>query len=194
MIDLLLTPLPDVWEGRRIDPDFRPMVWLSNQCLRHGMDEDPNGMVYEAFRRFYRDPVPPAEAEDALQSMLRFYTAGTPDSGGRGSGSGSGEVSYDFAYDSGYILAAFQQAYHIDLTVERMHWWRFRALFAALPEETLMRKIMTLRQTDTSGMEPRERQQYEDRKEAFALPRALKGGPRIVSVEDHDAAFLARFQ
>lgn len=194
MIDLLLTPLPDVWEGRRIDPDFRPMVWLSNQGLRKQYETEPDIFFREAFRRFYRDPVPLAEAEDALQSMLRFYAAPMPEQGGRGSGSGSGEVAYDFAYDSGYIAAAFQQAYRIDLTVERVHWWRFRALFAALPEETLMRKIMTLRQTDTSEMEPRERQQYEDRKEAFALPRALKGGSRIVSVEDHDAAFLARFQ
>ena len=34
MADLLLDALPTAWEGRAIDWDFRPMVWLSNQYLR----------------------------------------------------------------------------------------------------------------------------------------------------------------
>ena len=74
-----------------------------------------------------------------------------------------------------------------------MHWWRFRALFRALPEETLMAKILSWRTMDTSDMEGRQRQRYEDLKEAFALPKELKGGTRIVTVADHNAAFYARF-
>lgn len=143
MRDILLEPLPTEWEGRTIDPDFRHMVWLSNQYLRGKATADPQGMAQEAVRRFYRDPVPPLEVPASFQAMLRFFTSGTETaSSGKGSG-GTATVSFDYAFDADYIVAAFQQAYGIDLTVTQMHWWRFRALFRALPEDTLMARIMS---------------------------------------------------
>lgn len=194
MIDLLLTPLPDVWEGRRIDPDFRPMVWLSNQYLRKAQETDPEALIREAFRRFYRDPVRVSDAQAAFEGLMRFYVSGTPEHEAGSSSSSPGEIAFDYAFDSGYIVAAFQQAYHIDLTTEKIHWFRFRALFQALPEDTTMTRIMHIRSADLTEMDGKTRKQYEDLKEAFALPTALKGGKRIVTVEDHDAAFLARFR
>ena len=91
-------------------------------------------------------------------------------------------------------MAAFQQTYGIDLTTSTMHWWRFRALFLSLPEDTLMHKIMCWRTADLSGMQSEERQRYELLRGAYALPAEVKGGRRIATVADHDAAFLARFQ
>lgn len=194
MADLLLDPLPTAWEGRAIDPDFRHMVWLSNQYLRGRATADPQGMAQEAVRRFYRDPVPPLEVPAAFQAMLKFFVSGTETaSSGKGSG-GTATVSFDYSFDADYIVAAFQQTYGIDLTTTQMHWWRFRALFRALPEDTLMAKIMSWRSMDTSDMDGKTRQRYEDLKEAFALPKELKGGKRIVSVADHNAAFYARFR
>lgn len=104
-------------------------------------------------------------------------------------------LSNVYQCDAGYIVAAFQQAYGIDLTREKMHWFRFRALFAALPEETLMAKIMSWRTMDLSEYEGSMRAHYADLQERFALPAELRGGAaRVVSVEEHDAAFLARFR
>ena len=196
MADLLLDPLPTAWEGRAIDWDFSPMVWLSNQYLRKKPEQDPAVFLVEAFRRFYREPVPAAQVEDAFAAMLRFYAGGAPDRETLSSGgSGSGEVTFDYAYDADYIVAAFQQAYGIDLTREKVHWFRFRALFAALPEDTLMAKIMSWRTMDLSEYEGSMRAHYADLQERFALPAELRGGAaRVVSVEEHDAAFLARFR
>lgn len=195
MRDILLEPLPTEWEGRAIDPDFRHMVWLSNQYLRGRATADPQGMAQEAVRRFYRDPVPPLEVPASFQAMLRFFTSGTETaSSGNGSG-GTATVSFDYAFDADYIVAAFQQAYGIDLTRERVHWFRFRALFAALPEDTLMAKVMSWRTMDLSEYEGSMRDHYADLQERFALPPELRGGAaRVVSVEEHDAAFLARFR
>ena len=194
MRDILLEPLPTEWEGRSIDPDFRHMVWLSNQYLRGRATADPQSMAQEAVRRFYRDPVPPLEVPAAFQAMLKFFVSGTETaSSGKGSG-GTATVSFDYSFDADYIVAAFQQPYGIDLTVTQMHWWRFQALFRALPEDTLMARIMSWRSMDTSDMDGKTRQRYEDLKEAFALPKELKGGKRIVSVADHNAAFYARFR
>ena len=54
---------------------------------------------------------------------------------------------FDFAQDAPYIYAAFRQAYGIDLYREhgRLHWWAFLALFQALPEDTRMREIISIR-------------------------------------------------
>lgn len=192
--DLLLDELPTVWEGRAIDPDFRHMVWLSNR-IRRGIPEQENlDFVAELFRRFYREPVGWAELDAAYQGLCRFY-AGIPDELGRGSEGSytSGVLLYDYHCDAPYLVAAFQQAYGIDLTTAKLHWWRFRALFLALPEETLMSKIIGYRGVDLSRVDKYEREKYETLKEKFALPAELEGGKRIISVQDHEDAFFARF-
>ena len=200
MADLLLDALPEtVWEGRKINADFRPMVWLASQYLRGAAEKDPLGFTLGAFQRFYGEEIPAPQSTDAFQSMLRFYVGGeaaTPEARHSiSSSAGSHEIAFDYASDAPYIVAAFQQTYGIDLTTSTMHWWRFRALFLSLPEDTLMHKIMHWRTADLTEMSLEERRFYEERRELCALPQGLKGGaPRAVSVAEHDAAFLARFQ
>lgn len=57
------------------------------------------------------------------------------------------EKTVDLILDGDYIVAAFQQAYGIDLTDPDcdIHWHRFKALLIGLPEDTLMAKIMSYR-------------------------------------------------
>ena len=130
--------------------------------------------------------------------MVDFYRAGEQAAAGASDQPDSTPASppaFDYQCDAGYIVAAFQQAYGIDLTREKVHWFRFRALFAALPEDTLMAKIMSWRTMDLSEYEGSMRAHYADLQERFALPAELRGGAaRVVSVEEHDAAFLARFR
>ena len=123
MADLLLDELPTVWEGRAIDPDFRHMLWLSNRIQRRVEESATWDFLREAFGRFYREPPDSiSDLESAYQSLCRFY-AGIPNELGTGSGDedGSGELTYDFHCDAPYIVAAFQQAYGIDLTRARLH-------------------------------------------------------------------------
>ena len=198
MADLLLDALPGtVWEGRKINSDFRPMVWLANQYLRGAAEKDPLGFTLGAFQRFYGEEIPTPQSADAFQSMLRFYAGGeaaTPEARRSTAAGSCAAVAFDYASDAPYIVAAFRQTYGIDLTMERLHWWTFRALFLGLPEDTLMHKIMCWRTADLSGMQSEERQRYELLRGAYALPAEVKGGRRIATVADHDAAFLARFQ
>ena len=148
MSDLLLDELPAVWDGRAIDPDFRHMVWLSNRIQRRVEEGATWDFLREAFGRFYREPVLLSDLGDAYQSLCRFY-AGIPNELGNGDGgSGSGELTCDYHCDAPYLVAAFQQAYGIDLTTAKMHWWRFRALFAALPEDTRMFQILHARRSE----------------------------------------------
>ena len=200
MSDLLTEALPTVWHGQAIDPDFRHMVWLCN-TYRRGAGDDPLALACRAIRRFYREPGPLLETAQACsewyQHLIEFYQAGetaTEGSSARSSGAAA-TLPFDYHCDAAYIIAGFQRLYGIDLTCEKVHWFRFRALFAALPEDTLMAKIMSWRTMDLSEYEGSMRDRYADLQERFALPAELRGGAaRVVSVEEHDAAFLARFR
>ena len=197
MADLLLDTLPTEWAGRSIDWDFRPMVWLSNQYLRGRSESAPEELSLEALRRFYVQPIPPQEAPEAFAALLKFYAGGKVPEAKEASAQRAGppqELAFDYACDAPTIVAAFQQAYHIDLTTSRVHWWRFRALFSALPECTTMARIMSYRTMDLSGMQGKELQRYAELKETFALPKSLRRSQQPVTLADHNAAFLARFR
>lgn len=173
------------------------MVRLSSAYAHGELDGDHPETALAIMAQFYREPVLQEQSVAAYSSMIDFYRAGEQEPGGSDDGPSEPAASpaFDYRCDAPYIVAAFQQAYGIDLTREKVHWFRFRALFAALPEDTLMAKIMSWRTMDLSEYEGSMRDHYADLQERFALPAELRGGAaRVVSVEEHDAAFLARFR
>lgn len=197
MTDLLVDVLPAVWHGRRIDPDFRHMVRLSSAYSHGETETDPVGYAYRLCKRFYTERFSEFDIERLWQGVIEFYRMGEQVAAGSSDtdvGQGKG-ILFDYRCDAPYIVAAFQQAYDIDLTTARLHWFRFRALFAALPEDTLMAKIMVWRDLDLNDYEGAERERYAALQERFALPADLRGGAAVVqTVAEHDAAFLARFR
>ena len=197
MSDLLTDTLPTEWEGRAIDWDFRPMVWLLNQLRRAKTDEEKAQLLCEAMKRFYREPVPVEQYQDAFDSLTRFFQGGTDEETAKAQRDACGSDSVgpvlDYHYDADYLVGAFQQAYGIDLTTDKVHWWRFKALLRALPPETPLAKIMDIRGADTSDMDEAHRKYYESMKERFALPDGLKGVKRHETLQEHEDAFLDRF-
>ncbi|MFR5372250.1 MAG: Gp15 family bacteriophage protein [Faecalibacterium prausnitzii] len=148
--------LPLTWAGRPIDWDFRPMVWFNGQYLR--LPEDEKGLpelARETMRRFYRVAVPPEEEVDAFKALVEFYTAGPQEVADRPGSSRTEELALDYVTDGPAIVAAFQQAYCIDLTRARLHWWRFKALMSNLPEETQLVKIVGFRTADLTPVSGR---------------------------------------
>ena len=53
----------------------------------------------------------------------------------------------NFSQDSLYIYGSFMGAYGIDLFEEqdRLHWWKFIALFEGLPDESKIKQVMSIR-------------------------------------------------
>ena len=156
MTDLLTDALPTVWEGRRIDPDFRHMVWLLNTYRRAETDEEKVQLMRDAAERFFAEPVSDPQLPDAFASLMRFFRGCADDAPGGEppeADAGAGEITLDYHCDAAYVLGAFQQAYGIDLTIDKVHWWRFMALMQALPQETALSQILQIRTTDTSEME-----------------------------------------
>ena len=77
----------------------------------------------------------------------------------------------DYDYDQDYIVGAFQQLYGIDLTVENIHWWRFKMLFNSLTKETKLVEIMGYRSMEINPKwDESHRKFYQDMKILYALP------------------------
>ena len=128
MSDLLLDELPTRWHGHEIIPDFRPMVWLVNTYVRGQTGDDPIGFAVSALWRFYKDPHcflnDPQKIIDAYGYMIEFYKAGekaAESAAAESSTAPSSGLAFDYQCDAGYIVAAYQQAYGIDLTREKVH-------------------------------------------------------------------------
>lgn len=63
------------------------------------------------------------------------------------------ESVLDFSADAELIFASFMAAYHIDLSTEKMHWFKFMALLTSLPDNSPLMRTIALRQTDPSTIE-----------------------------------------
>ena len=197
MTDLLTDALPTVWHGRRIDPDFRHMVRLSAAYSHGEVEADPVAFALQLCGQFYTERFSAPDLERLWQGVIEFYRMGEQAAAGISDTDASPDTgpAFDYRCDAPYIVAAFQQAYGIDLTTAKLHWFRFRALFAALPEDTFMAKIINWRTLDLADYEGSMREHYAALKERFALPPELRGGAAVAqTVAEHDAAFLARFR
>lgn len=59
---------------------------------------------------------------------------------------------YNLEKDSAYIYTAFKSTFNIDLeTVEYLHWWKFRSLFADLGRDCFFNTLISLRSRRQSG-------------------------------------------
>lgn len=141
MIDLRNNGLPDCLEvgGELFDIDTGFRTWLAVGDML-GKRKVPWLDIAELV---FKEPVVPVGTE-WTRAVLDFYESrnATP----RDSGGASVRVA-DYVLDGDYIVAAYQQAYGIDLTdpALEMHWHRFLALFRGLPDDTTMSRIMGYR-------------------------------------------------
>lgn len=150
--------------GRKypVETDFR--VWTEFQSILTG--SGPEGERAERLAGFMtRMGLPPSQ--EALEAMLAFYTA---ESRERAVASQKARpMAFDFQQDSEYIYAAFMGAYGIDLTTAALHWWRFKALFKALPEDCELCRIMRYRTVDLKDVPKDQRRFYQEQRARYSL-------------------------
>lgn len=79
---------------------------------------------------------------------------------------------FSWKYDARFVLGDFRRYYSIDLLSEEyMHWWEFRCLFAALPDDSQCQKRMAYRAADLSRIKNEaERQRIARIQQRIALP------------------------
>lgn len=173
MANIILDVLPETVEidgaEYRINSDFRISILF--ELLMQDDEVGKRQKLIQGLKLYY--PEIPHNVTMAVDKMIWFYRCGKEtESGGHGSGSGRAKQIYSFEHDDDYIYAAFLEQYGIDLQdVEELHWWKFRALFRGLSEDTEFVKIMGYRSVKiTSKMSKEQREFYKKMQSIHALP------------------------
>lgn len=156
-----------------IDVDFR--LWLLLDELLFDKEIKENERAGFAKLLVFGDEN--INISQAFEQILWFYSCGEQQQKQRKrENKGIKEKAYDYRADWGLIYAAFLQAYNIDLTKKEtgLHWWQFRALFNALPEDCNFVKIMGYRTMDLSKISNKgQRQAYMRLKEIYRLGNGM---------------------
>lgn len=84
---------------------------------------------------------------------------------------------FDWKYDAKFLIGDFRRYYNIDLLTAEMHWWEFRCLFAALPDDSQCRTRIGIRSADLSKIKDRDRRnQLAVMQRLIALPFEMDDG------------------
>ena len=177
-----------------INTDYRTGIYFE-QCLAdETLDDDTK--LNEVLLLYFGESIGPLLTDwetvtEAVNAVMWFYRCGADNTQDDSESTGSGEEEPPFSYehDSGYIYSAFVEAYHIDLTEKRLHWWQFRALFLALPEDVEFSKIIGYRTMEIPAKMPKEKKRFYQRmKKIHKLPDP----PDRVRLEKDLEAILAK--
>lgn len=161
----------EMWEKSYIPIDMKPRLALvkltGDEYFR---DIDPlkafevYGEVFENFIKITR-PVEDVEQYDLLGNVLPKKS--------RDNKEDEEPPLYSIKYDGEYIFSSFLQAYQIDLIEAhgKLHWKKFNALLAGLPDGTKLVEVMKIRAWKPSkGDSSKEKQRMRALQEEYALP------------------------
>lgn len=120
---------------------------------------------------------------DAINAVLEFYAHG--ERGQNTGGKSSKENVFDFAFDGNRIYAAFMQQYGIDLTRAEMHWWKFKALFDNLSEDTQFMRVVQYRSMNLAQIKDKEQKKfYTKMKSIYKLPDKRSEAQKEIDFND----------
>lgn len=161
--NLLIDSLPTEYGGYKLNTSFRQPLKMLRLLKDQELDEIERAAIY--VRMFF----PEARVRDfqRLSEYIDYYV-----SRGREQKDDGSEPVFDLEQDANRIHAAFLQVYHIDLSVEDMHWWKFLSLLENLPDGTMLSHAISVRAMKVPRR-TKENAEYVDsinrQKKAFAL-------------------------
>lgn len=168
MINPITQKLPDFIEigGKQIKirTDFR--IWIRASLLLYENIELETKLI-KLIKLCYID-IPPT-LKGGIEGILLFLSGGEREKGK--TKPNHKKPLFDFDADAGLIYATYLTEYGIDLTECNMHWYKFLALFNALPQECGFLKIVSYRGADLSKIKDKEQRSFIRRmKTKYALP------------------------
>lgn len=172
LIDLVPDSVDIGGEEVKINSDFRTSILFELLIQDESVLEEER--LYLALKLYYENIPEDADIEQYINKMLWFYRGGKTEEElkSKGKGSKSNRI-YDYDIDAEYIYSAFMEQYGIDLQdIEYLHWWKFKALFTSLNENTQMAKIMQYRNIDLNKIDNKEeKERYRKLKKIYELPK-----------------------
>jgi len=186
-MNMLLDELPTsvVIDGIQYDLNFDFRYSVMFEMLMFDDEIGDTDKLKKALKLYYGDHIP-KDINQATDKIMWFYRCGKEETQKtrRRKRSGSSERYYDFDHDDAYIYSAFLQQFGVDLQDEDLHWWKFKAMFQSLSEETEFVKIMGYRSIKiTQNMTKSQKDFYLDMKRIHALPLPKTEVDKIKAIE-----------
>lgn len=145
-----------------IETDFR--FWVNvYQIITSAKSNEQKAAELESILNSLGLPL----SSSSVDALAEFFVCGSK--GGKGEAS---QPIFDFEKDSEYIFSAFLTAYNIDLTVDKLHWFKFMALFKSLPDDCQMCKIMHYRAVKINDVPKSQQKFYREMKARYSLNRS----------------------
>lgn len=154
-------------QNYKINTDFRIGIQFENILNDKTLSDEE--ILNKAIELYY--PIVPQDLEEAIKQMLWFYRCGKEIEEQKGQSKQAKEI-YSFEYDADSIYSGFLDQYRIDLQeVDYLHWWKFKALFGTLKEDTDISKKMSIRAMDLNSLSKEQKEYYIKMKKIYAIPR-----------------------
>lgn len=164
----------------RINTDFRYALKYNRMIL------SGEGVTEREILDLWFPEECPESFRDAHEAVKQFYRCGMEPSGK----DFEGHMPYGFDADSGALVAAFQREYHIDLTRDDLHWWRFSALLNGLTShsfsERVQYRVCNLQEIKSKDL----RRRYAKLKRSYALDQHGRKVREPQTVEEYEAMLL----
>lgn len=168
----------------KLNTDFR--IGIKAESVLTDKTRPEESKVEEMIRLYFPVCPPWQYGKEIVSAIIWFYTGEDVESNKkRRSMDGEEKRHFSFEHDSALVFSAFYQQYGVDLSeIEYMHWWKFKAMFASLSEETQLVKVIQYRATKITSKMPKETADfYRKMKRLYALPED--------KYEDRKASFVA---
>ena len=182
LIDLVPKTITIDNKEYEINSDFRTSILF--ELLMQDKSIKDNDKIYLALELYY--PNIPDDINSAIEKMLWFYSCGKDLITSKRKGKGKSDIKiYSFEYDDDYIYAAFMDQYGIDLQdIKYLHWWKFKAMFKSLKEDTEIVKIMRYRSMDLSKIKDKnEKAYYKKMQELYKIPISKDEQEKLEEIE-----------
>lgn len=153
-----------------INTDYRIGIMFETMMLDSEISDADK--LKKAINLFFGHNIPD-DLSAAVDKIMWFYDCGKRKDNGSRRRRRKVEKKrvYDYDYDDAYIYAAFLQQYGVDLQDEFLHWWKFKAMFRSLSDNTEFVKIMGYRSIKiTPSMTKSQREFYKEMQDIHALP------------------------
>lgn len=167
MFNIMMDPLPQEWNGKKIETSFRVGIQVS-QCLA---DEDLTIMerISCALELIFDDENDIPQNHEEKTECIQWYINGWCTDNLKKSKSSIKLM--DFDVDQWRIYAAFRSRYGINLNTDNLHFWVFMGLLHNL-EECAYTRVIELRQKKIDPKLPAEtKKAIREAKQVYSLDR-----------------------
>lgn len=175
-MNMIVNRLSDILESRvgkiEFNTDFRISIMFELLMQEDSISEQ--NKIMQSLRLYYPRLEQITNVNKAIEDVIWFYRCGKEldNSNKKGKNGKQGKQIYSYEFDDDYIFSAFMQQYKVDLQeIKYLHWWKFKAMFEGLSENTKMAEIMGYRAMDISKIKDKEeKKRYKNLQEIYALP------------------------